>query len=160
MFARLRVLILLSASAACSSPPAADTADANTTIGFARDVFPMLKQSGCDECHKTTNKLTSHWTLTTPEETYGQWLNQPGFDHCDPTGAAISVPMPSWTRVVVDDPEASLVLKKLRDPWETCGLFYGHMPPPPRGRLPDDRIEARKRMDTRGSGALSAFVRA
>ncbi len=142
---RLPVVLQVLVTVGCSSSPAASTepseSGAGDPLGFAHLVFPMLKEAGCDECHEPTRKVTSHWALTTPEETYAQWLNEPGFDHCDDAGAAISVPRPKLTRVVAGEPDASLVLKKLRDPWENCGAFYGHMPPPPRMRLADDRID-------------------
>src|SRR5206468_10513977 len=112
---------------------AAGGADASTAEGgFAQKIFPLLQSAGCNECHLMGNIAPGHWTLTTPAGTYAQWVNQPGFDHCDPDGGGIVAPAPVPIRVVPGDPDNSLVIKKLTDPWEMCGAFFGHMPPSPR----------------------------
>jgi hypothetical protein len=127
---------------ACSSTEAdaGEPGSADAPNGFARTVFPVLQRAGCAECHRA-GEVPSHWALTTPEQTYYYWVDQPGFDHCDATGGPISAPTPTWNRVVRGDPEASLVIKKLTDPWESCGPFHGHMPPAPRARLPNEDLE-------------------
>jgi len=114
--------------------------DAPLAAGFARDVFPLLEALGCRECHEESVIVVRHWALTTADGTYAQWVNHPGFDHCDPDGGAIVAPQPTTMRVLPGDPDHSLVTKKLTDPWETCGEFYGHMPPPDRPRLTDDQL--------------------
>jgi hypothetical protein len=124
---------------ACTSserPASGDGAtDSEPTIRFATHVFPVLERVGCGECHTTERRVTSHWSLGPPDDTYRQWVNSRGFDHCGPAGAAIEAPQPDHVRVIPGDPDGSLVIKKLTDPWEMCGLFYGHMPPSPRLRL-------------------------
>lgn len=115
--------------------------DAADPMGFAQHIFPMLMQAGCGECHAPDRSISSHWALTTPSETYRLWVGFPGFNHCDPLGQPISAPQPDQIRVIPGDPDGSLVIKKLSAPWEMCGLFYGHMPPSPRPRLPAEQID-------------------
>ena len=110
--------------------------------GFARAIFPLLQAGGCGECHTAELRVVRHWALTTPEATYAEWVNHPGFDHCGPDGASIEAPQPDKIRVVPGDPDNSLVIKKLTDPWEMCGLFYGHMPPAPASRIPAEQSTA------------------
>jgi hypothetical protein len=114
--------------------------DAPLAAGFERDVFPLLEALGCRECHEQSMVVVRHWALTTAADTYAHWVNYPGFDHCDADGGAITAPQPTSIRVVPGDPDHSLVMKKLTDPWEMCGLFYGHMPPAPRPRLSADQL--------------------
>jgi hypothetical protein len=144
----IRWLVLVCSAAGagtCASNPAASSADASVDApaegGFAQEIFPLLQAVGCDECHQVGGIAPGHWILTTPAETYAQWVNHPGFDHCDQDGGGIVAPPPIPIRVVPGDPDNSMVIKKLTDPWEMCGEFYGHMPPPPRPRLPAEQID-------------------
>jgi hypothetical protein len=120
---------------------ATDSGDASAAGGFAQAVFPLLQALGCGECHSAENRVVRHWALTTAVETYAQWVNQYGFDHCDPSGQAIVAPQPVHLRVSPGDPDHSLVMKKLTDPWEMCGEFYGHMPPSPAPRLSAEQLD-------------------
>jgi hypothetical protein len=130
---------------ACGGTGAGGGSDASdvsvTEGGFAREIFPLLQAGGCGECHTAELRVVRHWALTTPEATYTEWVNHPGFDHCDPNGNSIEAPSPDKIRVLPGDPDNSLVIKKLTDPWEMCGLFYGHMPPAPASRLPAEQID-------------------
>jgi len=121
---------------------ASDAADAGAEGGFTREIFPLLQAAGCGvECHTYENRVVRHWALTTPEATYAEWVNHSGFDHCAPNGDGIVAPTPDKIRVVPGDPDSSMVIKKLTDPWEMCGIFSGHMPPAPADRLPADQID-------------------
>ena len=122
---------------------APDASDATAEGGFAREIFPLLQAGGCAgaDCHVPELRVVRHWAVTTPEATYAEWVNHPGFDHCDPNGNPITAPPLDKIRVVPGDPDNSMVLKKLTDPWEMCGPFYGHMPPAPADRLPAEQID-------------------
>jgi len=115
----------------------ADTAEG----GFAQEIFPLVQAAGCGECHAPGYIAPGHWALTTPADTYAQWVNRQGFDHCDADGGQIVAPSPVTMRVAPGDPDHSLVLKKLTDPWEMCGVFYGHMPPAPASRLAAEQLD-------------------
>jgi hypothetical protein len=128
-----------------------DAADAPAEGGFTRAIFPLLQAGGCGECHTADLRVVRHWAMTTPEATYAEWVNHPGFDHCGPNGVEIQAPIPDKIRVVPGDPDSSLVIKKLTDPWEMCGLFYGHMPPAPADRLPADQIDRIRAWITAGA---------
>jgi hypothetical protein len=136
---------LLVAAAACGSDrrlPSSDASpEAPSPEGFELRIFPILQAAGCGACHEPGLQVVRHWALTTPADTYAHWVNAPGFDHCGPNGEQIVAPIPDQIRVVPGDPDSSLVMKKLTDPWEMCGEFYGHMPPSPAPRLPADQID-------------------
>lgn len=141
MVRRFASLCLAVTAAACGAN-GEPSAPAPSENGFERAIFPLLQAAGCaGDCHTMENRVVRHWALTTPADTYAQWVNAPGFNHCGPNGEEIVAPHPDQIRVVPGDPDNSLVIKKLTASWEMCGAFYGHMPPSPAPRLPADQID-------------------
>jgi hypothetical protein len=124
-----------------SLEPAVDQLPAETFgTQFSALIFPILQRAGCQECHRTEQAVTSHWAVTTPDQTYQQLVDAPGFEHCTPTGGPIGAPQPKDVRVRPGDPDGSLLVRKLEAPWDRCGPFHGHMPPPPRLRMPAEDV--------------------
>jgi hypothetical protein len=152
-------LALLACGSPNQLPPGADAAqettlasadDSGSGMGFAQQIFPILLQAGCGECHSPERMVASHWAVTTPSDTYRQWIYLPGLNHCDSMGQPISAPQPE-VRLIPGDPDGSLVVKKLTAPWEMCGTFFGHMPPSPRPRLPVEQIDLIRAWITAGA---------
>ncbi len=131
-----------------SSPSAADAGIplVDDGVSFSKQVFPIVQASGCGSvtCHFDKQAPQTHFTdYTTAATTYAAWLHGASFNHCpaDGSNVGISVPPPGLGRVTPGDPDGSLLVQKLVEPRDACGLFHGRMPPPPWPRVADADIE-------------------
>jgi hypothetical protein len=150
--ARLVALTLLPVTvAACGETGAPLAADGGTPppadgVSFSKEVFPLVQASGCGSvtCHFDKRSPTTHFTdYTTAASTYDAWLRGGSFDHCPADGSNTGIPIPpvGAGRVTPGDPDGSLLVKKLVEPRDTCGVFHGRMPPPPWPRVAAADVE-------------------
>jgi hypothetical protein len=130
--------------------------DANEeAVSLRRDVMPILQSHGCaaSYCHSDPNDARVHHTdFRTPDSTYESLLNEQYFNHCaEGSNEPIHTPLPENFRVTPGNPEESFLVEKLRDTRESCGIFYGRMPPPPAAPVPAAEIDVIERWILEGA---------
>lgn len=146
---RAPMYILVPMLWACASEPPAQG------VSLSRDVVPILHKHGCAAtgCHSDSSDARAHETdFRTAASTYISLLNHRSRQHCaEGSDAGINTPFPGKFRVTPGDPSQSFLLDKLRDPRESCGIFYGRMPPPPAAPVPSAEVDVVERWIVEGA---------